>query len=524
MPKIKISLCFFIILFLFINSVFPQYDDSGKRGKYFLKKNYIEESIPTFEASKDKLPSPVLEDNKEWIELYWKAWELAFNHFKKPPEGSAFVSNYLDEAFAPNIFQWDTIFMIMFARYAHSIFPAIQSLDNFYSRQYENGYICREIVEASGEDFVYEGRENTINPPLFSWAEVESYKVTGDKSRFAMALPVLEKYTEWLEKNRKKEETKHGLYWQTGLGSGMDNTPRDGSGWIDMSCQMVMCYNDMAAMCDELNQKEKATAYRNKAREISNKINQFMWNEEDGLYYDVDDEGKQVKWKTIASFWPMVAGVANDQQAEKLLENLKDPKTFWRPFPFPSLAADQQFYKADGQYWLGGVWAPTNVMVIKGLDKFSAQNQNAYLFGEFARLATENYLDAIFKVYKKTGTIWENYSPESFARGSWSRPDFVGWSGCGPIQLLIENILGFLPKGSQNKLTWNINRIDKHGIQNLRFGDVVVSFTCERRNDINSKCEITVTSNKPFELTINKNFTSEKVFQIKEGINSLTVE
>ena len=171
MPKIKISLCFFIILFLFINSVFPQYDDSGKRGKYFLKKNYIEESIPTFEASKDKLPSPVLEDNKEWIELYWKAWELAFNHFKKPPEGSPFVSNYLDEAFAPNIFQWDTIFMIMFARYAHSIFPAIQSLDNFYSRQYENGYICREIVEASGEDFVYEGRENTINPPLFSWAE-----------------------------------------------------------------------------------------------------------------------------------------------------------------------------------------------------------------------------------------------------------------------------------------------------------------------------------------------------------------
>ena len=163
-------------------------------------------------------------------------------------------------------------------------------------------------------------------------------------------------------------------------------------------------------------------------------------------------------------------------------------------------------------------------MVIKGLDRFSAQNRNAYLFGEFARLASENYLDAIFKVYKKTGTIWENYSPESFTRGSWSRPDFVGWSGCGPIQLLIENILGFLPKGSQNKLTWNINRIDKHGIQNLRFGDVVVSFTCERRNDINSKCEITVTSNKPFELTINKNFTSEKVFQIKEGINSLTVE
>jgi glycogen debranching enzyme len=249
-----------------------------------------------------------------------------------------------------------------------------------------------------------------------------------------------------------------------------------------------------------------------------------MWNEEDGLYYDLDDEGKQIKWKTIASFWPMVAGVSNKQQSEKLLDNLKDSKSFWRTIPFPSLGADQQFYKPDGQYWLGSVWAPTNVMVIKGLDKFSKGYENSYKFGEFAILATEVYLDAIYKVYERTGTIWENYSPESYSRGVWSRPDFVGWSGCGPIQLLIENILGFVSNGSENKLGWNINRIDKHGIENLRFGNVTATLICERRNEINAECKIIVTSNKPFELTVIKNFTKEKVFQIKEGKNNLNVD
>jgi hypothetical protein len=205
----KKKLLFFFVLTL---TIYSQYEDTGIRGKYFSKKIFAETPIPNFESEKINLPSPILDDNPEWINLYWKTWELAFAHYKNPPKGSPFVSAYIDEAFAPNIFQWDTFFMIMFARYANHIFPAIQSLDNFYCRQYENGYICREIVESTGEDFVYERRDNTVNPPLFSWAEMENFNITGDKSRFESVLPVLEKYAEWLEKYRKKENTKHNLY------------------------------------------------------------------------------------------------------------------------------------------------------------------------------------------------------------------------------------------------------------------------------------------------------------------------
>ena len=195
-------------------------------------------SLPTFDASKKALPQPILEGNPEWIEMYWTCWEIAFGNLKNPEPDSPLVSPWLDEAFRASIFQWDTIFMMMFARYAHEVFPMIQSLDNFYARQRPSGYICRQIAEDTGKEEVFRTPADAINPPLFAWAEVESYRLTGDKSRFARVLPVLEKYAEWLNRDgdpnaenweangRISKGTPHRLYWNTNMGSGMDDSPR----------------------------------------------------------------------------------------------------------------------------------------------------------------------------------------------------------------------------------------------------------------------------------------------------------
>ncbi|MDD8016846.1 MAG: trehalase family glycosidase [Bacteroidota bacterium] len=515
-----------VILLVSFSITFSQYEDTGKRGIYFSKKTYSEASIPAFKENRAKLPSPILENNPDYVELYWKAWSLAFDHFKHPPQGSPFVSNYIDEGFSPSIFQWDTIFMLMFARYGHSIFPAIQSLDNFYCRQYENGYICREIQEASGKDYVFIGREHTINPPLFAWAEVESYKVTGDKSRFEAVVPVIKKYAEWLEKYRRKENTKHNLFWNTGLGSGMDNIPLQGSGWADMSSQMVLMYRNLAFMCHEISQNDEATKFEKHADEISERINQFMWNEEDGFYYNVDDNGIQQRVKTVAGFWPMLAGVANQHQAERLLIHLQDPKSFWRTIPFPSLAANEKEYRSDGTYWVGGVWASTNVMIIKGLDQFEkiGDSPTNHTFTEFATEATEKYLDGLYKVYQKTGTLWENYSPDLMMRGSPSQSNFVGWTGCGPIELLIENVIGLHPDGAHNILKWNIARIDRHGIEQLKFGDVTVTVICQKRESVVNPAEVHVITNKPFTLIVSVNGREKKELHIQPGSQKFTVQ
>jgi glycogen debranching enzyme len=514
-----VTFCILLALGLVSSEVLGQKDDP--RGVYFPKKAYIDEPLPTFEAAKDRLPSPVLDGNPEYVELYWFCWKLAFTHLKKPLPQSGLVSNYLDESFSPNIFQWDTIFMIMFARYGHHVFPAVQSLDNFYARQHRDGFICREIKEQNGEDYHPEWESESVNPPLFSWAEMESFRVTGDKSRFEAVAPALAKYTEWLETARKRKNTAHGLYWNNGLGSGMDNTPRRGSGWVDMSCQMVMQYKDLAAMYEVLGRDDQAAQYRARAEEIGARINKWMWNEADGLYYDVDDRGQQVKWKTAGCFWPMLAGITSPAQEEKLIANLKDPNSFWRRNVFPTLAADQRWYNPSGGYWHGGVWAPTNYAIIRGLSLTGHH--------DFAREATLKYLTEIYKVYKDTGTVWELYGPDRSAPGTNGdgltrcRPDFVGWTGDGPIAMLIENVIGLQADAVNRRLTWHLGRADRFGIERFRFGDITVSLISAPRASVTAPATIAVTADQPFTLIV-VNHGVEKNFELTPGEHKLAVE
>jgi len=482
----------FFGLLLMTTTWFANPENDG-RGVYFSKHRYTDTPLPHYEVDRQKIPVPILDSNPGWLDMYWKCWELAMNKAKKPYPDSPFVSNYIDEAFNDNIFQWDTNFMLLFWNYLYYLFPAIQSHDNFYCRQHENGYICREIQEKNGQDFYYDGKDNTtlthtINPPLFPWIEYEYYKISGDDSRFKLIIPVLEKYGEWLDSNRIKPGTRHGLYWQTGLGSGMDNTPRSGSGWICMSAQMAMFYRYLGKICAHENQTEKATRFYAKSSDIARKINQWMWNRQDGLYYDVDDDGNQVKVKTAASFWPLLAEICSPQQAHRLVQNLKDAHTFWRTIPFPTLSADHPDYHPEGHYWLGGVWAPTNYMIIKGLQKYG--------FQEFAAEASEKYLHGMYQVFKKTGTVWENYAPENFEPGDIAKKDFVGWTGLGPISLLIENVLGIQLDALNNTIHWHLHRTDRHGMQQLRFQDAVVSLIAAKRASEAAPVKITVESNK----------------------------
>ena len=512
-----------LLLVCLWNTCLNAQDD--ERGKYFARKNYDGKSIPLFAESKKLLPQPVMQTDSQWLSMYWKTWELGFAHFKKPPEGSALVSNILDEAFRPTIYQWDMCFMEMFGIYANHIFPCIQSLDNFYCRQHNNGYICRELWESTGNDFAYMGRKNTINPPLFAWAEINSFKQTGDTNRLKLVLPVIEKYAEWLEldgskgsgwlnQGRKAKGSVHGLYWNTGFGSGMDNSPRKGTGWVDMSCQMVMQYNYLAEMAGVLNLTEKENEFKAKAKDISDRINKYCWNETDGLYYDVNNSGKQKKRKTIACFWPMMAGVASDTQTARLIINLKDSTTFWRKFIFPSLAANEALYAGKkGGYWHGSVWAPTNFMIIKGLEKYGQE--------EFARQCSQKFLEGLYEVYKTTGTVWENYSPDYFTPGTPARDKFVGWTGIGPITLLIENILGFRLEGNKNQLTWHISRTDEHGIKNLRLGSATISAVCLKRKNNEAPCQIHLKSDKPFKLLVIRS-GREQIFEVKEGESLIT--
>lgn len=368
MPKIRYVL---LILILALTILIGQ--DNKIQGKYFYKKQYTKKTVPEYDNCKNKLPQPILDERPVWIEMYWKCWEIAFPVIQEPEGDSPLVSQWLDEAFSENIFQWDTIFMIMFARYGNHIFPAVKFFDNFYCLMDSSGYICREYREsdgkaihyAEGELFHPQGWKNTINPLLFGWAEYESYKLSGNKKRLERVSLPLEKYDQWLEREGDSQSTdwrtqgrgtintKHNLYWNTPLGSGMDNTPRPigkGIGWIDMSSQMVIMYNYLSKIFNEIGELEKRKLYQNKARAIKSRINEYCWDSEIGLYFDVLAKGNLYRKKTAASFWPLLAGIPTKKQASKMIEHHKNEDEFWRPFIFTTLAAYEEEYAPNGNY------------------------------------------------------------------------------------------------------------------------------------------------------------------------------
>jgi hypothetical protein len=103
-------------------NVRPMVNDQN-RGQYFARKAYIPQPLPKFEETRGKLPSPVYDEDPACVQMYWKAWELAFRNFYEPSPGSGFVSQFIDAAFNQNIFLWDTCFMTMFCNYGYPYVP-----------------------------------------------------------------------------------------------------------------------------------------------------------------------------------------------------------------------------------------------------------------------------------------------------------------------------------------------------------------------------------------------------------------
>jgi hypothetical protein len=134
-------------------------------------------------------------------------------------------------------------------------------------------------------------------------------------------------------------------------------------------------------------------------------------------------------------------------------------------------------------------------MIIRGLLNYG--------YDDFAAAAVERHLKNMSDVLRVTGTIWENYAPETAWRGNASMGDFVGWSGVGPIAMLLENIIGLRADAPADRLTWRIRRTDRHGVRNFHFGDNKrVSLIAEPRASVNDPVTVNVISDSPFELVI----------------------
>jgi hypothetical protein len=204
---------------------------------------------------------------------------------------------------------------------------------------------------------------------------------------------------------------------------------------------------------------------------------------------------------------------------QTFIAHLENPLEFKRAHRIPALSADQPAFSGTGDYWCGGVWAPTNYMVLKGLD----ENGQFELAHEIAK----NHLGNVVKVFEAEEihwegaeqfrqyfhldtlefddqhTLWENYAPDVIRPGSHSKPGYVGWTGVPPIAVLFENVFGLSPDAASNRLTWQVRLTEEHGVRRYPFGtNGLLDLKCHSRNSRLDKPSIEIHSNLPLTLEV----------------------
>ncbi|MBQ2732556.1 MAG: glycoside hydrolase [Clostridia bacterium] len=470
----------------------------------FLNMPAEDEELPKYEEISHLLPAPVWCGHNDVIACYDFAWRTAFGNLKKANSTTRFVSNYIDTAFNGCLFMWDSSFIVMFGKYGVQAFDFQKTLDNFYSHQHKDGFICRELCEdVPGEHFSRHDPSST-GPNILGWAEWEHYCQTGDTDRLEKVFHPLLAYHLWLKENRTWRD---GTYWSTGWGCGMDNQPRLEKGynvsfshghmvWADACIQQVLSAKILIAIAEKTDHAddENIAVLREEVGRLTSAINSRLWDNGDAFYYDLWKNGELNKVKSVGAYWALLADIVPKEDIDLFVAHLDNENEFKRPCRVPTLSADHPEYNADGEYWRGAVWAPTNYMVLKGLEK------NGY--SELAYDIARNCLENVVSVFQREATVFENYAPERADKGAPAKRDFIGWSGLFPISILFEYVFGIHPFARERRIVWDVRLLEKHGVNNYPLGRYTLDLLCEERKAPEEEPAVTVYCSEPIEVEI----------------------
>jgi hypothetical protein len=309
---------------------------------------------------------------------------------------------------------------------------AMESQRVFMEAQEPDGYIPYRAGPYVVRTFPVEG-EKTTSAPFYSWVNWEVYRVGKDRVEARSFLEDAYRsgaaFVEFLLAKRDRDGDRL-LEWggHAVLESVRDslvpiwdllgeNDPKAPSlvEALDLSVMVVQEMRTLAEMAGELGRRDDRAAWAKKADELARRIEETMWDEATGFYYNVDRDtnrfvtagGLDLRRQEIIGFLPLWAGVASPSRAKALVAKLTDPRKFWRRFGVPTLAADDPGYEPQIRtccQWNGAVWLEWNYLVFHGLRRYG--------YEDVARELSERMVDAAATQLSRNHRFWESYSPD----------------------------------------------------------------------------------------------------------------
>ncbi len=398
-------------------------------------------------------------------------YDFTFNRlrdsWKRGTAQNKLQSRYFSYPQSDRISQFEAALATFFLVYSNRSFPVFSALDNFYSKQEKDGAIRGEYSEKSGRAVHSKLNPEGVQPPLFAWAEYNIYHKTGVKKRVREVVPVLQKHFDWLTETFRHP---NGLYSVPLAATMMTNSPREEACYpVDFNAQVALNALYLSALGDILNDKDVSYKFKKVYFSLKTRISSLMWNEKDRIYYDLDRKERQLKVRTAASFWPLLAEIPNETRAEALISHLQNPRTFGLEHPFPSLAADDKQFDPKGHGFRGSVYPFLTYMITKGLEKYGKFE----MARECALKHLYYVLEGLHAEEKAKGNLWEAYTPSHEGVASWPgnshfpRPMYLPYAALSTIALMIENVIGLYVSLPRKTVDWIIPNLDVMGIEDL---------------------------------------------------------
>ncbi len=173
---------------------------------------------------------------------------------------------------------------------------------------------------------------------------------------------------------------------------------------IDLNAYLYKYETDFIESAKILKNKKEQKKWEKKREERLKEFQGLLWNEEIGFYFDFDYIAKkQNNFYSLAGFVPLWAGIATNEQAEKIVKHLPKFET-----NYGLTISDKESLRGtlEPQQWdYPSIWPPLEYLTVMGLIKYG--------YTKDAKRIIKKSLDTWHNIYKKYGVLFEKMSGET---------------------------------------------------------------------------------------------------------------
>ncbi|MDD6564287.1 MAG: trehalase family glycosidase [Clostridiales bacterium] len=327
---------------------------------------------------------------------------------------------------------------------------------NFLDSQDEFGRVPIVIYDGMGE---FTGKSENemfnIHKPCLAQHAAFIVKNCGDAKWLEPVMGKLKKFVDYYIDHFKHES---GIYfWYSDEAIGVDNDPctfyrpNSSSGSIYLNCFMYKELLATAYLCEKFGMTDDENRYNKEADDLKQTVRDKCWDERDGFYYSVDlnlrpidtreslHSGCPRHWNTLiqridvwSGFMAMWAGIANYEQAGRMVKHYLRKDTFYANYGVRTLGKSEKMYSiiksGNPSCWLGPIWGISNYMVFKGFVRYGFTKEASDLANKTVELFSNDI--------KNCGQLHEYYHPDT-GEGV-NNPGFQNWN------LLSLNMIAWL--------------------------------------------------------------------------------